>query len=746
MGYRNAVLPAVVLFLFPLNPAAGRDLVSGRLVVGATAEIFLPNLSQGIVGLTFDGAGNMYIATHGASAAERGKVGLKDVVRVDRDGKMSVVATYRCFAFQYLEFGRDGYIYASVANPNGQSEVLKISRDGEITVLCTGFVQPAAIVFDPAGTPFVLDAQENRVYRIDGQNQRTVFIDIAASAQLGGRRFYFHGMKYDSSFTNLYVVGLAEGTGKVLRYPVSAAGSPGAPVLIAESHNPMHVTTDRLGNAFATVNHRSILYIRQDDTATELPCDGAAFDGAALAMGGPGFDENSLYVNAFDKVVRISLTREPPLDAAVLTFPRLVNTAGEAFGVALVNSGEKDATLSFTAYDDDGKPAAIAEPGRNPAMLLLKPGQQYSAVGAQIFGQAFDTAGGWMRITSDEKNVAGCFLTFDPDLNTMDGTDVGNDSLTGLLFPEIADTEISLVNTSPNVEAGISIALYGNDGISMDTPARVTIPAMGRFAAAVSDLFPNADLVKGGYASVTASAGVSGMQVNSVRDTYTWALRAIDATAGALALYSPQFVLGFGYRSSLILVNLESLPATVSLKWISDDGMVLGSAASVTIPAAGRTVISDSSVLGAAVPNSGYVKVESDRRLAGAVFFGDEAGRQIKTALPLVSVAYTDMLFSQVAQNETYYTGLAVLNPGTSEANVAVMVYDEKGALQGTGSERLGPGCRFSKLLTQITGRLPSMSKGYFRVRSDQPVSGFAVFGTQNFSVLSAIPANPLPR
>jgi hypothetical protein len=116
----------------------------------------------------------------------------------------------------------------------------------------------------------------------------------------------------------------------------------------------------------------------------------------------------------------------------------------------------------------------------------------------------------------------------------------------------------------------------------------------------------------------------------------------------------------------------------------------------------------------------------------------------MQTALPLVTLGHEDIIYSQVAQNDVYYTGLAVINPGAAEAHLSISVYDERGAEKGSGSETLGPGSRFSKLLTQIAPAAPSMSKGYFRVKSDQPVFSFAVFGTTTFSVLSAIPAQPV--
>jgi hypothetical protein len=48
---------------------------------------------------------------------------------------------------------------------------------------------------------------------------------------------------------------------------------------------------------------------------------------------------------------------------------------------------------------------------------------------------------------------------------------------------------------------------------------------------------------------------------------------------------------------------------------------------------------------------------------------------------------------------------------------------------------------RFSLLLKERIPALPSASRGYIQLRSNQPVASFAVFGTRNLSALSALPA-----
>jgi len=58
-----------------------------------------------------------------------------------------------------------------------------------------------------------------------------------------------------------------------------------------------------------------------------------------------------------------------------------------------------------------------------------------------------------------------------------------------------------------------------------------------------------------------------------------------------------------------------------------------------------------------------------------------------------------------------------------------------------SGRQTVPAGGRFSKLLPEITGALPAISRGYFEMRSSLAISGFALFGTSNGDVLSAIPA-----
>jgi len=144
----------------------------------------------------------------------------------------------------------------------------------------------------------------------------------------------------------------------------------------------------------------------------------------------------------------------------------------------------------------------------------------------------------------------------------------------------------------------------------------------------------------------------------------------------------------------------------------------------------------------------GYVRISSNGpRLLGSVSFGDAARTRFRSALPLTAMLRTSALFAQVASDDSYFTGLALVNPSGSAATVAVDVFDAAGILVASDWGSLAPGKRRSELLTQRFPALVGQSRrsGYIRVLSDQPLATFGLFGTNDLSALSAIPPQSVP-
>jgi len=134
-------------------------------------------------------------------------------------------------------------------------------------------------------------------------------------------------------------------------------------------------------------------------------------------------------------------------------------------------------------------------------------------------------------------------------------------------------------------------------------------------------------------------------------------------------------------------------------------------------------------------------------RLAGSVVFGDPERSRFASALPLVGELQREMVFSQLVSNETYFTGLALLNPGDEEVAVQIRLYDELGAVIASKEERIAGRRRVSRLLTEYFPQLVGQNRslGYIRVSADRGVASFALFGTQDLSALSAVPAPKIP-
>jgi hypothetical protein len=357
-----------------------------------------------------------------------------------------------------------------------------------------------------------------------------------------------------------------------------------------------------------------------------------------------------------------------------------------------------------------------------------------------------NTNAAWIQATSNAPGLAGFFLAFDGDLNTMDGTDVSDHVLTDFVLGELQNAEISLVNTA-NQPAVVTIDLIDDPGQTRASQS-LQMPPNGRYAGQTGALFNPALISAGGYLNVRSDRGLASVEVFGT-ENYLAALNPFETAGGAKQLYSPQYVTGGGvWKSTLTLINLENAPTSVTMEWLSDSGSRIGQLVTVNLPARGRQVIADPAVFGVTAGSStvqGYVKMaSSNTRVHGYVRFGDPADSQFQTALPFVSQGRREVIYSQVAQNDQFFTGIAIVNNNSMKSNVTITVFNTEGFEVGSGQVSLPANARISKLLTEIIPKLPPLTKGYFQVSADQPVASFAVFGTTTLSVLSAVPPQAL--
>jgi hypothetical protein len=455
------------------------------------------------------------------------------------------------------------------------------------------------------------------------------------------------------------------------------------------------------------------------------------------------------------------LTKEADESGTTLFYPRMLTEspmmAGdqEYTGLAIANLDSATATLKFTAYNASGN-VVTGDGITNPVTRSLLPGQQLPIVDNVLFGAlpAITDARGWIKIESNVAKVAGFFLMFNGYNSELDGAVMFDSPISSFVFSEIRSDGFTKINVgNPNEDAAtLVLSLTGADG-SVKSSVTREIAANG---ALVADLFQ--DIFRGftpdaaDYVKVTSTLDVLPYQLLGRLGSLgrpslnIQSLTGHDANAGSVTLHAPQFLAGGMWRSSLSVVNLEATPGTVTFRYFKDDGTQIGVDRVLSIAARGKIYVEDSAFFEAATPadgRQGYVEITSGSvKLTGSVVFGDVNRMTIVTALPLTSALGQALVFSHVSSNDTYYTGLAVVNPNAADAQITVSFYNEDGSLALTTPLTIPAHQRFCKLLTQIFPALEGrqLYSGYFKVASDRSVASFAVFGTRSLTVLSAIP------
>lgn len=425
-------------------------------------------------------------------------------------------------------------------------------------------------------------------------------------------------------------------------------------------------------------------------------------------------------------------------------------SAAEIFtGMALANLDSRPASVTFTAVESDGNPVS-GQDVTNPRAYELNPNMQLGKVDLEIFGEGLFEAdpNGWVKLESTSPGVSGFFLTFDSERSLMDGANFSDSRIMDFAFTEIQEdgpNKINIANSNPQ-DVPVTLDLVRADGRVRSSVSPV-IKANGALAADLFDgLFAGTRPDASDYVRVTAGKGVQPFQMMQQKLGDIVILAGQDLTMGAATLYSPQYVLGGPYRTRLSVLNLDGREGTVQLRFLSEDGVPIGATQYLSIPAHGKVHIDDQAFFlkhDSEDLLTGYVEIISDGiRLAGSAMFGDIRGETFTSTLALVSSLHKSVVFSHVASNDLYFTGVAVLNPNPSTVTATMELYAADGTLIETMSEFIPPGQRKARLLFQCFSHLArhDQTSGYVKLISDKPVASFSLFGTHNLSILSAIP------
>jgi hypothetical protein len=243
---------------------------------------------------------------------------------------------------------------------------------------------------------------------------------------------------------------------------------------------------------------------------------------------------------------------------------------------------------------------------------------------------------------------------------------------------------------------------------------------------------------------VQSAKGVIPFQLMGKTARYLEGLNGQDLTGGSAVLYSPQYAAGGAWRSAMSIVNLEPRPGSITMQLIGDDGAQISGTRIIPIASQGKVHIWDQAFFAEAGESlvQGYVKITSSVRLAGSVVFGDPERQTFAAALPMTATLQDSAVFGQVASNDQYFTGVAMLNPNNDEATVTLEVFNADGTPAATRSLTIPARNRITKVLTELLPELAgrNRSSGYIRLTSDMAIAAFALFGTHDLSVLSAIP------
>lgn len=364
----------------------------------------------------------------------------------------------------------------------------------------------------------------------------------------------------------------------------------------------------------------------------------------------------------------------------------------------------------------------------------------------------------WVKVEADGP-VVGAFQEMTADGSAwalMPATPfIGN----GMFIPHIAtdnrfwtiasvanvrDTQSSVIYVD-NLSNGYNVGVNQvNTGTAFDYEAVYGTLPDASAQGGLWGFFMNYDLT----AQKVLEQNMVGAEMFGRKDVSQAAGLLMDATSGRNLLFTHVAANTDTFWTGYSIVNLDSNATAVNILAFDDKGSVLANSVK-NLPGFGKILaVTGDSSLPRGTSWFTVLGLSETTTLAGMELFGTLNGQSItgfqvsptvgtKLAFPFV-ISGTSNLPDQFNGLPEVFTGISIVNPSTTAANLTLRLYNNQGQIV-TRTTQLAPGNKFLGTLSNIFG--VSNFYGHVEISSDVAVSGFSLSGFLNGQELASNPA-----
>jgi sugar lactone lactonase YvrE len=346
--------------------------------------------------------------------------------------------------------------------------------------------------------------------------------------------------------------------------------------------------------------------------------------------------------------------------------------------ILLANTGTVAAPYTVSFWNDAGSPYL-------PSLASGVPSGSIPLGGSTIIESA-DAASalaeGWAQVTSSQSVGGTAIFRYDAS---------GQEAAVPLLTSGGVKLEIpyqlgnglslgvALANTNTTQTANITEVIRDQNGNQLASRTLTLAPLNH---TAFNPTFPGSATV-GGVVEYDSNVNIFGLGIRSAAEGSGLAFTSLDAVLPAAASTKTisHIADGGGWRSTIILVNTDTVPAQYTVSFWTDTGSpyvppLASGFPTGTIPVGGSTIIETADT--ASALSEGWAQVTSSEAVGGtAIFRYDPWGQE--AAVPLLTSGGTALEIPyQVGSGLSL--GVALANPSSTQtANITEVIRDENG-------------------------------------------------------------------